>query len=63
MAVADLTGDGKLDVVTTNALQNTVTVQLGNGDGTFEPGQTVAVGPAPTPWRWPTSTATAGPTW
>ena len=25
-----------------------MTVQLGNGDGTFEPGQAVAVGPAPT---------------
>ena len=48
MAVADLTGDGKLDIITTNELQDTVTVQLGNGDGTFEPGQAVAVGPAPT---------------
>ena len=35
---ADLTGDGNLDVITTSVLKNTVTVQLGNGDGTFGPG-------------------------
>jgi hypothetical protein len=33
IAVADLTGDGKLDVVVANA--NSVDVLLGNGDGTF----------------------------
>ena len=33
--VADLNGDGKLDIVAENAGANTVSVLLGNGDGTF----------------------------
>src|SRR5579864_8961534 len=40
LAVADVNGDGKLDVVTTNfyplSLGNDVSVLLGNGDGTFQ---------------------------
>ncbi len=39
VAVADLNGDGKLDVVVANhngALNNTVSVLLGNGDGTLQ---------------------------
>jgi hypothetical protein len=36
VAVADLNGDGKLDVVVANANSNTVGVLLGNGDGTFQ---------------------------
>src|SRR5438132_6270618 len=35
IAVADLNGDGKLDLVSTNFTGNGVTVLLGNGDGTF----------------------------
>ena len=36
VAVDDLTGDGKPDIVITNALSNTVSVLLNNGDGTFQ---------------------------
>jgi Big-like domain-containing protein/VCBS repeat protein/FG-GAP repeat protein len=37
VAVADVNGDGKLDVITANAFPGTVGVLLGNGDGTFQP--------------------------
>ena len=59
MAVADLNGDGKPDIVTANAESNTVSVLLGNGDGTFQHAQTFPVGAVPPRWRWRTSTATA----
>jgi hypothetical protein len=37
IAVADLNGDGKLDVVVSNSsVSNTIGVLLGNGDGTFQ---------------------------
>jgi hypothetical protein len=35
IAVEDFNADGKLDVVTANLLDDSVTVLLGNGDGTF----------------------------
>ena len=37
VAVADLSGDGKLDVVVVSSIPPTVAVLLGNGDGTFQP--------------------------
>jgi uncharacterized repeat protein (TIGR01451 family) len=35
VAVGDFNGDGKPDLVTANSVANTVSVLLGNGDGTF----------------------------
>jgi FG-GAP-like repeat len=34
-ALGDMNGDGKLDVVTTNVINNQVSLLFGNGDGTF----------------------------
>jgi len=47
VAVADLTGDGIPDIITANAASNTLSVLLGNGNGTFRPQQTYAVGSRP----------------
>lgn len=41
LAVADLNGDGKLDVVATNSENPGLTVWLGNGDGTFQAATTI----------------------
>jgi hypothetical protein len=40
--LADLNGDGKLDLIAGSAFGNTLCVLRGNGDGTFQPAQTVA---------------------
>src|SRR5438309_3023617 len=47
VVVADVNGDGKGDLVTLNKLSNTVNVLLGNGDGTFQPARSFAVGSEP----------------
>ena len=51
MAVADLNSDGRTDLVVANSYNNisdgTVSVLLGNGDGTFQPQQTYATGSEP----------------
>ncbi len=47
VAVGDFNGDGILDLVTANYLDNTVSVLLGKGDGTFAPQVTYAVGSIP----------------
>jgi hypothetical protein len=44
VAVADVNGDGKPDLVVANRYGHTVSVLLGNGDGTFRPQQTYEVG-------------------
>jgi hypothetical protein len=48
VATADLNGDGKTDVVSANTEANTVSVLLGNGDGTFKTKVDYATGTAPT---------------
>jgi hypothetical protein len=45
-AVADINGDGHPDVVMTNTAGATVSVLLGNGDGTFQPALTINGGAA-----------------
>src|SRR5215211_4138918 len=48
VANADFNGDGKVDLAAQNAGSNTVSVLLGNGDGTFQSKHDFAVGLAPT---------------
>ena len=45
--VGDFTGDGHLDLAVANLSSNTVSVLLGNGDGTFQAQVTYAVGSEP----------------
>src|SRR5262249_52669845 len=47
IAVGDLNGDGKPDLVTTDLTGNAVDVLLGKGNGTFGPAVRYAVGPNP----------------
>ena len=47
VAVGDFNGDGKADLVTSNAGSDTVTVLLGNGDGTFTVTANPKVGATP----------------
>ena len=62
VVAGDFNGDGRIDLAVANQGGNTVSVLLGNGDGTFQPQVTYAVGSNPTAsWR-ATSTATAAPT-
>ena len=47
VALADVNGDGKPDLVVANYGSNTVSVLLGNGNGTFQAQQTFATGSDP----------------
>ncbi len=47
VAVVDVNGDGRLDLVTANTDSNDVSVLLGAGDGTFQAQQRFAVGTYP----------------
>jgi hypothetical protein len=44
---ADLTGDGKKDLVVVNAFDSTLSILKGNGDYTFQPAITIPVGKNP----------------
>jgi len=43
-ALADVNGDLKLDIIVVNTFSDDVSVLLGNGDGTFQPQQRIALG-------------------
>ena len=47
IVAGDFTGDGRTDLAVANFDDNTVSVLLGNGDGTFQPQVTYAVGAEP----------------
>jgi len=47
VAVADFNSDGVLDLVVANFGSNSVSVLLGNGDGSFQPARSFAVGNEP----------------
>src|SRR5207244_1230883 len=47
MTVADINGDGKLDVAAANFNSNTLSVLLGNGNGTFAAKQDFTAGSSP----------------
>jgi hypothetical protein len=47
LAVADFNGDGNLDIAIGNISDDTVSILLGNGDGTFRAQTTVAAGIGP----------------
>lgn len=47
IVTADLTGDGHVDIVTTNIATNDISVLLGNGDGTFESAKFSPAGSGP----------------
>ena len=60
----DFNDDGRTDLAVANDDENTVTVLLGNGDGTFQVAQaTGAVGTAPSRSLQATSPTTAESTW
>jgi hypothetical protein len=48
VALGDLRGDGRLDIVTANGGSDTVSVLLGNGDGSFQNAVSFPVGVNPT---------------
>ncbi len=47
IVVGDFNKDGNLDLAVTNSVSDTVSILLGNGDGTFQPQMTYPVGTEP----------------
>jgi RHS repeat-associated protein len=47
LSITDVNGDGKLDILSTNTDSNSISVLLGNGDGTFGTGLTATTGSSP----------------
>ena len=47
VAFGDLNGDGRVDLVTANPASDTIAILLGNGDGSFQNQQRLAVGDNP----------------
>jgi hypothetical protein len=47
VAIGDINGDGKPDLAVANDLSNTVSILLGNGDGSYQPAKTISVGNNP----------------
>ncbi len=45
VVAVDLNNDGRVDIVVVDASKGTLTVQLGNGDGTFQAAMTPSAGP------------------
>jgi len=68
IAVGDFNGDGKADIVVADTSgdpvppNDTASVLLGNGDGTFQAATLYRAGLSEHLSRWATSTATEGPT-
>ena len=63
LAVGDFNGDGRLDLASANRRSASISVLLGNGDGTFGAARTPTSVRFLSPWRRGTSTATTGRTW
>jgi phospholipase C len=47
LAIGDFTADGKPDIAVANASTNTITILIGAGGGTFNPGATITTGNQP----------------
>ena len=52
--IVDMNGDGKPDLVVENYDSDTLSVLLGNGDGTCAPRSTTPPATGRGPWQWAT---------
>jgi len=63
VVLADFSGDKKLDIAVVNVTGNSVSILLGNGDGTFQSPMSYPTGPSPGDWQQETSTTTETTIW